>query len=235
MGAIKRLTRSPVVEALAAWLIALMIRLVQLTSRWKVVGGEDLQERLDRGEALIGCFWHGRLMMMPYLWRRGRRMNVLISHHRDGRLIARAIRHFGLRTVAGSSSRGALAGTRELLHLLRAGESIGITPDGPRGPRMRAAPGVVRLAALSGVPIIPASFSAYRRRVLSSWDRFVLALPFTRGVYVIGDPMTIPRDANAAALEQARRDLEDRLNALTAEADRLTGHTPIAPAQEATP
>ena len=232
MRVARRLAHSPALEVLAAWLIAGLIMLVRVTGRWTVLGGDALNDRLERGEALIGCFWHGRLMMMPYLWRRGRRMNVLISHHRDGRLIARAIRHFALRTVRGSTSRGALAGSRELYGLLRAGESIAITPDGPRGPRMRAAPGVVRLAALTGVPILPAAFSTRRRRVLSSWDRFVVALPFTRGVFVIGDPITVPRDASPVAIEQARQDLESRLNVLSAEADRLTGHAPITPAPE---
>lgn len=229
MDAVKRVARSRAAETVAAWLAAQLIRLVRLTGRWRIHGSEPLAERLARDEPVIGCFWHGRLMMMPYLWPRGPRVSVLISHHRDGRLIARAMRHLGIGTVAGSSSRGALSATRQMLSLLQAGESVAITPDGPRGPCMRVAPGVIRLAALSGAPILPAAYSCRRRRMLSSWDRFIIPLPFSQGVYVIGEPLTVPGDADEATLEQARGELEDRLNTITAEADRLTGHTPIAP------
>ncbi|MEX2450013.1 MAG: hypothetical protein WD407_04080, partial [Rhodospirillales bacterium] len=104
------------------------------------------------------------------------------------------------------------------------------TPDGPRGPRMRASDGIVTIARLAGAPIVPVSFGAARRRVLNTWDRFVLALPFSRGVIVWGDPIVIERDADDAKLDEARRAVEDALNAITAEADALCGCAPVEPA-----
>lgn len=230
MRTMKRLAKSRAAQAAGGWLAALYIRLVRLTGRWRTVGADELYARIGRGEPVIGCFWHGRLLMIRYLWPRGRSAHVLISQHRDGRLISDAMHHLGIETVTGSSSRGGSGALRAMLALLKRGESVFVTPDGPRGPRMRVAPGIIRLAQMSGVPVYPGTCSVSRRRILSSWDRFMLALPFCRGVYVVGEPLTVPRDADDAALERAREELERRLNAITAEADRMVGQAPVEPA-----
>ena len=155
---------------------------------------------------------------------------MLISQHRDGQIIARTVGHFGIKTVAGSSSKGGAQALRAMVKALKAGDCVGITPDGPRGPRMRATDGAVALARLSGAPIIPATFGAARGKVLPSWDRFLVAWPFGRGVIVWGDPIEVPRDADAAQLDASRLRVEGALNAITAEADRLTGRAPVEPA-----
>ncbi|MEQ8936955.1 MAG: hypothetical protein RIE56_14285, partial [Amphiplicatus sp.] len=90
--------------------------------------------------------------------------------------------------------------------------------------------GIVTIARLAGAPVIPVSFGAARRRVLNTWDRFVLALPFSRGVIVWGDPVSVPRDADEYGLEEARRRIEDAINAVTDEADILCGCAPVEPA-----
>jgi lysophospholipid acyltransferase (LPLAT)-like uncharacterized protein len=159
---------------------------------------------------------------------------MLISTHRDGQIIARTVSHFGIETVAGSSSHGGSAALRAMLRALKEGVCVGITPDGPRGPRMRASDGIVQVARLSGATVLPCSFSATRRRVVGSWDRFVIAWPFSRGVFVWGRPITVPRDADAAAQESAREAIEAELNAITVEADARMGHAPLAPAEAVT-
>ncbi len=111
-----------------------------------------------------------------------------------------------------------------MLQALKAGESVGITPDGPRGPRMRVGPGgVVTLSRLAGVPVVPVSFSAKRAFWLKSWDRFLVAWPFGRGVFVWGEPISVPKIADAATLEEHRQAIEQALNVATAEADRRMG------------
>lgn len=227
----KALTNERLQGALC-WLAAQLLRLSYVTGRWTLIGVETPQRYWDSGEPVIGCFWHGRMLMMPYAWRSKKPFWMMISRHRDGRLIADAIAHLNLRTIAGSSSRGAASALREMVEVIKGGGSVGITPDGPRGPRMRAQMGVVKLAQLSGAPIIPVSFGARRRRVLRSWDRFVLIWPFNHGVLLYGEEIFVPADADDAVLEVARREVEDSLNRLTREADRLTGHQPIEPADE---
>jgi len=208
---------------LAAW----YIRLVRVTSSWRVVNGAVAAAEWDAGRPFILAFWHGRLLMMPYAWRAGIAMNMLISTHRDGELIAGTIRHFGLGAVRGSSRRDGAAALRAMLKALKSGTCVGITPDGPRGPRMRASEGVVGIAKLSGVPVLPAAVATSRRKVLGSWDAFALALPFSRGVFVWGAPIQVDRHEDAAA---AVRRIEAALNAVTDEADRLVGQRPAQPA-----
>ena len=226
---LKRLSRKPAVQALLAWLAAHYIRLVRATTRWQVEGRSHADALWDAGQPFILAFWHGRLLLMPACWRRGVAMNMLISHHPDGELIARTIAHFGLGATRGSSKKGGSEAVRALVKAARAGECLGFTPDGPRGPRMRAASGVVDVARLSGLPIVPVTLATRRRRVLGSWDRFCVAWPFGRGVILWGAPLSVPRDADADAREAARAALEDALNRLTAQADTRCGHTPVVP------
>lgn len=210
-------------------LVAFYVRIVWWTGRWRSEGREIPEALWRDGKPFILAFWHGRLLMMPYCWRRDRPIHMLISQHRDGRLIAHTVESFGIRWVQGSSSRGGAAALRTMLKVMKAGEWVGITPDGPRGPRMRASDGVVQVARMAGVPVIPASYGAVRGRVLGSWDRFLVPWPFTRGVILWGRPIEVARDAD---LEAKRREVEDALTALTQEADRRTGRDPVAPAAE---
>ncbi len=226
----KRVLRSRLGLASLAWLFARYTGLVYATSRWQTLGREEADALLRAGRPFIAAFWHGRLMMAPQGWRAEPVMHVVVSRHRDGESIARAVRHLGVATIRGSRTRGGAAALRASLRLLREGGYLGITPDGPRGPRMRVQPGIIALARLSGVPILPATYAVSRRKVAGSWDRFVIALPFSRGVYLWGQPIHVAADADEAAMERSRLLLEERLNALTADADRMVGAAPIEPA-----
>jgi lysophospholipid acyltransferase (LPLAT)-like uncharacterized protein len=212
------------------WLAALYIRLVHHTGRWTVVGGDIPKKFWDEGKPFILAFWHGRLLMMPYCWDYRRTIYMLISQHRDGQLIARTVGHFGIRTAAGSTTRGGAQALRAMVKALAGGDCVGVTPDGPRGPRMRASDGIISVARLSGVPIIPAAYGTTRGRFLNSWDSFLVAWPFGRVVVVWGEPVHVDRHAEGDAGEMARRQVEDGLNAVTQKADRLTGRTPVEPA-----
>jgi len=215
-------------------LAAAYIRLVRLTGRWRTVRGEVAEEFWKSGKPFILAFWHGRLLMMPYSWNRRVPINMLISPHRDGRLIADTVSHFGIKSMTGSSTRGGAGALRAMVRALKNGESIGITPDGPSGPRMRCGMGAIAVAKYSGAVIIPVSVGAGRRRILSSWDRFMVALPFGGGVIVWGEPIEVAADADETALEAARRQVEESLNALTEEADLLSGQkTLIGPEETA--
>ena len=230
MTLIKRLTRSDSVREGLCWLGAQFIRLVWATGYWQVEGGQIPAAFWRDDKPFILAFWHGRIMMMPYCWRRDKAINMLISQHKDGQFIARTVAHFGIDTVAGSSSKGGSAALRSMLRSLKQGQSVGITPDGPRGPRMRASDGIVHVARLSGVPVIPCGFSAKRRKLLGSWDRFTVAFPFSRGIFVWGEPVRVPSDATPEQLEEARLAIESGLTAVTQAADRAMGHAPVEPA-----
>jgi len=156
-------------------------------------------------------------------------MHMLISGHVDGRLIAGAVRHFDIDTVHGSSNDGGSAALRTMVRHLRAADCVGITPDGPEGPAMRASLGVVAVARLSGAAVVPLSYATQKRRILGTWDRFHLALPMSRGIFIWGEPVEVTRDCDEAQMEACRVLVEERLNALTTEADRRMGHDAVAP------
>ncbi len=229
----KRITRIEWVRKALCWIAYNYIRLVYVTSRWRYEGTVHPDALWDRNQPFIVALWHGRLMMMPYIWRRGVPINMLVSQHADGEAIARIMRQQAIGTVRGSSKRGGVAALRKLVRLLDGGECVGFTPDGPRGPRMRASGGVVAVARMSGAPILPATVATTRCRMLDSWDRFQLALPFGQGVFMWGAPIYVPQDARGEALEIARRTVEDALNDLTLEADRRSHIGPVLPADPA--
>lgn len=230
MGLIKRVAKSEGIRSTLCRLAAAYIRLVWATSRWRIEGAEIPAAFWDQGRPFILAFWHGRLLMLPKCWRPDQPIHMLISHHRDGQLIGRTVSHFGIHSIAGSTTRGGAAGLRSLLKTLKAGECVGITPDGPKGPRMHASDGVLVLARLSGCPVIPVSYSAQPGRQLRSWDRFLVPWPFARGVFIWGQPVTVPRDADDAALEAIRQGLEAAMTADARRADALVGMEPVAPA-----
>lgn len=157
-------------------------------------------------------------------------MHMLISAHPDGQIIADAVTYFGVDSIAGSTSRGGSAALRTMLKRLKAGDCVGITPDGPRGPAMTASTGIVNIARLAGVPILPITYATSRRRMLATWDRFHLPWPFGRGVYLWGEPIKLAEELDEAGLECARCLVETRMVEMVCEAERRVGHGVPAPA-----
>ncbi len=225
----RRLLRNAVSLRVLCWLIQAYVRLVYRSGSWTIEGVTYPRAVRDSGSAFILAFWHGRLLMMPIGWQALAPMHMLISSHLDGRLIAGAVRYFGIDSVAGSTSEGGSAAVRGMVRWLRSGDCVGITPDGPDGPAMRASRGTVAVARLSGVPVVPLAYATKRRRIFTTWDRFHLPFPFSRGIFLWGEPIYAPRESDEAGMEACRVLIEQRLNALTAEADRRMGHDALTP------
>lgn len=118
---------------------------------------------------------------------------ALASRHRDGQMIGNIMINLGLELVSGSTSKGGPVGLRALAKALAAGKNVSLTPDGPRGPRRVAAPGVAQLAAITGARVLPCAAATSRAITLNSWDKMRLALPFGHGKLVVGKPITVPR------------------------------------------
>jgi lysophospholipid acyltransferase (LPLAT)-like uncharacterized protein len=187
--------------------------------------------RLDRptppqGGPFILATWHSRLFLLSYLRLGERPLIALISGNRDGQLISKIARMFGIYTVAGSSSRGGPKAIREMIRLSRDGHSIYITPDGPRGPAMRAQRGVVEIARLTGLPILPAAASTSSGGERDTWDRILVPYPFGRTVVRWGEPIRVGKNSNVEAV-CAR--VETALTELQQRADRACGRSPVAP------
>ncbi len=218
---LKSFLRRPAVQGLLAALLGHYLAFALRTTRWTLEGEAHLAP-FAAGRPAVAALWHECLPLMPALWLRirrpGARAHALASRHNDGRFIGDIMRRFGLEIVHGSTARdgrdkGGAASVRALLDVLAAGSHVVLTPDGPRGPPRRAAPGVAQLAALAGVPVLPCAARTTRAWRLPTWDRMILPLPWGRGILVVGLPIAVPREGwaeslpaiEAALTEAARR------------------------------
>jgi lysophospholipid acyltransferase (LPLAT)-like uncharacterized protein len=165
----------------------------------------------------VFAFWHEFLPLMPAFSLaaktlpdyRATTMHALVSQHRDGRFIGTIVQRFGIKPILGSSTRGGASGLRGLVTALARNEIIGITPDGPKGPRRLAAAGVAQLAAISGVPVLPCAARTSRRIQLNTWDGMAVPLPFGRGVIVCGPVIRVAREACQGAIPAITEALND--------------------------
>ena len=222
---IKKLIRSPFGNALVGWTIGSIIALLMVTVRWRTVDQEKSDQFMASQNGIIMVFWHERVMAMPWLWPSAYALNALQSPHPDGRMMSHAIGCFGVKTVWGSSNRNQLSGLRGLKRVLDLGESVAITPDGPRGPALKSALGPVAIAQMAGKPIVPMSWSVDRYWRATGWDRLIIPKPFARGRFIIGDPIYLD-DISKDQLETARQQLEDALNAQADAVERLFAEPP---------
>jgi lysophospholipid acyltransferase (LPLAT)-like uncharacterized protein len=203
----------------AAWAGSIFIRSLRRTVRLRFHGEALVRSWEAADQRFLLAFWHRHLLLMRYAYR-GRRMSVLVSRSKDGELIARVMRHLGIGTSRGSTSRGGSSGLREMLRAARSGSDLAITPDGPRGPLREVQPGVVLLAAAAGLPLVPVAIAARRAIQLASWDRMPVPLPGSRVEIVYGEPLRLPRTATveewAPRIRAALLGAEARAEALAA-------------------
>ncbi len=193
------------------------LRALAATWRIRVRNEEALLSLRAANRAFIFSLWHGQLL--PLLWHhRKRGVAVLISEHRDGELVARAAASLGYRLIRGSSTHGAERALLGLVRDLRRGIEVAITPDGPRGPSRKFAPGALVAANRAGVPILPVAASADRSWRLESWDRFMIPKPFARVTVAYGDAVEVEAADPREAADQVER-FEVLMNRVSAAAD----------------
>ena len=237
----KRFMRSNAVQITAGWLVAAYMTLVKYTTRWDVERADQVESIIKGGKGVIALVWHSRFMMLTSAWKKTYQLPfVLISRSRDGEIVAHTSRFLGLKTIRGSAKKAAKGnmaakakgGAKAGLDIVTALENDGcivITPDGPRGPRQRLGDGPIRLAKLTGVPLMPCTFAIRNRKQFNSWDKLVLPLPFGKGKIIWGTPVTVPADADERTIEHIRERIENEMNIFLADADRAMGHDVVEP------
>ncbi|HWS86780.1 MAG TPA: lysophospholipid acyltransferase family protein [Pyrinomonadaceae bacterium] len=188
----------------------LLIRAVGATLRFTVEGQEHWDEAARGGRLPVYTFWHDRIFAGTYFFR-GRRIVIMTSQSFDGEYIARFIQRLGYGAVRGSSTRGGVGALVELTRLVRKGCPAGFSIDGPRGPRHVAKMGAVLLAKKTGQAVLPFGVNAERFWSLKSWDRMQIPKPFSRVRVRFAPPIRVERDADEAALEARRGELQRAL------------------------
>jgi lysophospholipid acyltransferase (LPLAT)-like uncharacterized protein len=225
---LKALTSSSAVLEIAGFLLANYGRLVRVTNRVIHDPPQGFYDPLDNNRAVIVALWHGEHFLAPLLGRKGDRLTPLVSYHRDGEILARAGRYFGVTYLRGSGDNGrefmrkkALQAFTGMLRELKSGGSVIVTADVPKISRV-AGHGIVTLAKYSQCPIVPVAMATSRLIRLSNWDRTAFSLPFGRMGLARGGEIRVARDADATALEAARLEVQNALNAVTARAYEMT-------------
>jgi lysophospholipid acyltransferase (LPLAT)-like uncharacterized protein len=218
--------RNPRLIRVVAVVVAALIRAWMVTVRIRTVNRDDADHPADADrERYIYAFWHESLLV-PVRFRA--RVRVLISRHADGELIARACHYLGFGVVRGSTTRGGGGALVDLWDCSQRSHLV-FTPDGPRGPRRRVQPGLVVLAALSGLPVVPIGIGFGRAWRARSWDRFAVPKPFSTCVCVAGKAIRVPAGVGRDGLEHYRRLVEESMLEATEAAERLAAERPRGP------
>ncbi len=199
-----------------------------------VAGSEHVDALLAEKRPVLLCLWHNRIFAFSYfslqrLHQGGVDVTLLASQSRDGELVTRICKRWGLNTVRGSASRGGTAALRGLHRAItRRGSSPIMIPDGPRGPLYHFKVGVAVLAQTSRAPILPFGVAASRFFTLKSWDRIIVPLPFSRVAITVGEPQFVERGLSEDELEAERQRLEELINSLTRQAEEAVGAVDVA-------
>jgi len=199
----------PIIQWIVAVLMATAIWFVYFTSRKKITNYEVFKKY--RRKPAIFIFWHGRSMMLsPIICLGGMRAYAVASRHSDGRMMAKLQRLFGLKPIYGSTSEGGISVLRQGVRILRQGDhSMCISPDGPGGPSLRVQDGALYFAKMTGAPIIPVCFSASHAWFQNRWDRYLVALPFSKITCKVGNPVFINAKSTPEEFEAIRKKIEN--------------------------
>lgn len=203
------LLKLPIMQWVVAFVMATSIWFVYYTS-WKKTTNKKVFKQYRKKPAIF-VFWHGRSMMLsPIVTRFGVRGYAVSSRHRDGRMMAKLQRLFGLKPIFGSTSEGGVSVLRQGVRILRKKKSmICLSPDGPGGPSLRMQDGALYFAKMTGAPIIPVCFSCNKSWFQDRWDRYLVARPFSKITCSVGDPVFIDPKISDAEFEKTRKRIEN--------------------------
>lgn len=228
----KQIMKSTAVIRFVAALVFVYSKLVGITNNWRII---DLTKTLRATEDknAIWVSWHARATMMPFFWNKyvKRRMSALVSPHQDGQIIANFLKWYDITPVCGSTNENPRQSALNLLRDLIDGADLFISPDGPRGPRMRMKKSPVYFAKKTGKPIICVCYSVSNAIIINkAWDKMMVPLPFGKGFFACSEPLYVPENASDDELEVYRKKLEDIANNLSAKCDQAVGRKPVWPA-----
>lgn len=206
---------------LISGIIYSIARAIGVTMRIKALGYEQIKELPG---AKIYCGWHGR-SLIPANFFKGKGLWAIISLSRDGEMQKRIFNKFGFNVIRGSTGRGGARAAVEAIRVLRKGESMAMTPDGPRGPAGVVQEGVILFSQKSGAALIPVGSFSKPGWLAPTWDRYLIPWPFSKAVFAFGDPIYVPADASDEDAEVIRKKLEDEIHRVQTLAETAVGYT----------
>ena len=201
------------------------------TLRIERTGHQPFLRPIGERTPVVFVFWHGRLLPLIHVHRH-RRVVALVSEHRDGEYLARLLRHFGLETVRGSSTRGGISGLKGLVRAARSGRDLAITPDGPRGPNRELKLGALSVARLTGLPLVPVGVGVSSAWRVRSWDGLLVPKPFSTVRVAYGPPTFVARNAGPAEVAEMAASLQRKLGDLSGQ---VGDTTPLGEVEDTVP
>lgn len=208
-------------QHLAARVVYAFIRIISVTLRYKWTDRSGFFAGGQAGPAVY-CVWHNRLALcmtiyFGYIKKHNQTagLSVMVSASRDGGFLAGILECFGIQPVRGSTSRRGHQALRELTTWARRGYDLAITPDGPRGPRYIVQEGIIALAQVTELAIVPVSYNLQWKIQLKSWDKFQVPLPFSRCEMIFEKPIRVPRHSSESDREKFRLQLEEALKSIS--------------------
>ena len=217
----KNFIRKALASQLIGFLIYLYLSMVFITSRRKFIFPDEFNIEKFQNESSVFAFWHGRMPLMFFLRPKNKQTNIFISKHADGKIIGNVSKFFDVNVIWGSSNKNPINSLRSMFEVLKKKECLAITPDGPRGPAFEINSNLARIASKYNVPIIPMTFASSRRKVFSSWDKFILPLPFSNIALIYGKPIQIPRNLTDSDVLEINGVIKKELDNICAKADKL--------------
>ena len=207
----KKIFKNYFIQNLLALLAVLYILIVKLTSKIKIENKNFPNEYWKNEKPFILAFWHSQLMMISFSWSYKKKINILASGHSDGRFGAIVGNFFKLNNIQ-TSSINKNQSLRSIFKLLKSKQYIGITPDGPRGPKENISEGIIKIAKNTNIPIIPIGFWSSKNFTLKSWDSFLITLPFSKCNFVWGEAIKIPKNLKDDEIINFQNILKNKLN-----------------------
>lgn len=234
----KSFFRTAFARELIARLLSVYMYLVRVTTKWEILGFENLSKSIAPNKGIVACLWHSRIILIPSVFDlRVFNVSMLFSLSKDGDITSRVGELMGYKIIRGSSAKkrnekmedkGGMAAFRAMLSAIKQGNIVALTPDGPSGPRLRMTMGAIRTAKAANTYFLPIAASVKNSKISKSWDRLLLPPLFSKGFVLYGAPLLISAQ-NEAELEKSRIECENALNELTHKADELCGLELIHP------
>ena len=207
----KKLLKKKFVQNILGFFTFLYIRAVNLTSSIQFENESIPKQFWNNDKPFILAFWHSQLMMIGFSWKKNKNVNILASGHSDGKFGAIVGKYFNLNNIQTSKKNKSIS-LKSIFKLLNDNNYIGITPDGPRGPKEIVSEGIIKIAKSSKVPIIPIGFWSSKNFKLKSWDSFLITLPFSKCSFVWSKPLEIPNNIHKNQIQYYQKLLQEKIN-----------------------
>ena len=206
----KKLLKNFLIQNILVSVAVIYIYFVKITSKINIEN-DIPQAYWEKEKPFILAFWHSQLMMVSFSWSYKKKLNILASGHNDGRFGAKIGNYFRLKNIPTYNDNKKIS-LKPIFKLLKSKEYLGITPDGPRGPKEKVAQGIIKIAKSTNIPIIPIGFWSSRNFNLKSWDSFLITLPFSKCNFVWGEALTIPKNLDDSEIINYQNILKEKID-----------------------